>query len=87
MNKYKVLYYALAIMCGICISVFGYGMERWIIGHWFDAIYVIVFGILTIGAGIGTYFFKKKAEEFEAKKLDDMHKANEEKIKQNEHNQ
>lgn len=86
MNKYKILYFVLAVACAICLSAFGYGMERWIIGHWFDAVYVIVFGILTIGTGIGTYFFKRKAEEFEAKKLNDMHKANEEKIKQNNDN-
>ncbi len=86
MNKYKILYFVLAVACAICLSTFGYGMERWIIGHWFDAVYVIVFGILTIGTGIGTYFFKRKAEEFEAKKLNDMHKANEEKIKQNNDN-
>ena len=86
MNKYKILYFVLAVACAICLSAFGYGMERWIIGHWFDAVYVIVFGILTIGTGIETYFFKRKAEEFEAKKLNDMHKANEEKIKQNNDN-
>lgn len=86
MNKYKILYFVLAVACAICLSAFGYGMERWIIGHWFDAVYVIVFGILAIGTGIGTYFFKRKAEEFEAKKLNDMHKANEEKIKQNNDN-
>ena len=86
MNKYKILYVVLGVACAVCISFFGYGMERWIIGHWFDAVNVIVFGLLTIGAGIGAFYFKKKAEEFEVKKLDDMHKANEEKIKQNKDN-
>lgn len=65
MNKYKVLAKVFSGLAAFPMCFFGYGLSRWIIGHWFLPWQVIGGGILTFAlAGVSMYF-AYKSEKFE----------------------
>ena len=65
MNKYKVLAKLFSGLVAFPMCFFGYGLSRWIIGHWFLPWQVIGGGILTFAlVGVSVYF-AHKSEQFE----------------------
>lgn len=65
MNKYKVLTKVFSGLAAFPMGFFGYGLSRWIIGHWFLPWHVIGCGILTFALVGVSLYFAYKSEQFE----------------------